>query len=147
MSSSIASSNCPAAASVSPSSTCASRFPGSAANTFTLTIATPGATASTRNPARGSTHPPIVWALLLLPAVGLALRPRGYRIPARLVVLATLTFALLTATGCGDRISTADALLLSAKNYTITVTGTATSPTGSILQHSTNVTLVLEQPQ
>jgi hypothetical protein len=61
--------------------------------------------------------------------------------------LALVSFALLLATGCGDRISTADALALSAKPYTITVTGTATTPTGSILQHSTTVTLLLEQPQ
>jgi hypothetical protein len=54
---------------------------------------------------------------------------------------------LLLATGCGDRISTADSLALSAKSYTITVTGTATTSTGSILQHATTVTLLLEQPQ
>ncbi|MCU1252332.1 MAG: hypothetical protein JWQ49_5361, partial [Edaphobacter sp.] len=46
-----------------------------------------------------------------------------------------------------DRISTADSLALSAKSYTITVTGTATTPTGSTLQHSTTVTLLLEQAQ
>ena len=53
----------------------------------------------------------------------------------------------LLITGCGDRINTASALGLTAKPYTITVTGTATTPTGSILQHSTTVTLLLQQAQ
>jgi sugar lactone lactonase YvrE len=119
--------------------------PGDTTNTFTLTIATPGATALRKSPLHNNL-PPTAWALLLFPPVALTLRPRSNRIPTRLIVLATLTLALITATGCGDRVSTADTLLLSTKNYTITVTGTATTPTGSILQHSTNVTLVLEQP-
>jgi sugar lactone lactonase YvrE len=117
--------------------------PGATTNTFTLTIATPGATAQ-RTPANN--HPLIAWAFLLLPAIALTLRPRSNRVLARLVVLAALTFVLATVTGCGDRISTTGTLLLPSKNYTITVTGTATTPTGSVLQHSTNVTLVIEQP-
>jgi sugar lactone lactonase YvrE len=121
--------------------------PGGAISTFTLTIATPGATASRKNPISGRTHPPITLALLLFPIAALTLRSRSTRIKARLAALAILSFALLAATGCGDRISTADALLLSSKSYTITVTGTATTSTGGILQHSTNVTLVLEQSQ
>jgi hypothetical protein len=116
--------------------------PGAATNAFTLTITTPSVTAQ-RSPAL--TQPLIIGALLLFPTIALTLRPRSNRILARLAAFAILSSALL-ATGCGDRISTADALLLSAKNYTITVTGTATTPTGSILQHSTNVTLVIEQP-
>jgi hypothetical protein len=119
--------------------------PGGATNTFTLTIATPATTALKYTPAR--THPPITWAFLLLPITALTLRLRSYRTTARLATFAILTFTLLATTGCGDRISTADALLLSSKSYTITVTGTATTSTGSILQHSTNVTLILEQPQ
>jgi hypothetical protein len=50
------------------------------------------------------------------------------------VLLATL------ATGCGDRINTAPESV-SAKIYTLTVTGTATSPAGTALQHSAVVTL------
>jgi sugar lactone lactonase YvrE len=114
--------------------------PGSTTNAFTLTIATPNTTAL------NSTHPPITWAFLLFPIAALALRRCSYRITAKLFTLTLLSLTLLVATGCGDRISPADALSLSAKTYTITVTGTATT-TGGILQHSTTVTLLLEQPQ
>jgi hypothetical protein len=54
---------------------------------------------------------------------------------------------MLSVAGCADRINSASSQALTAKSYTITVTGTATTSTGGILQHSTNVTLVLEQPQ
>jgi hypothetical protein len=116
--------------------------PGSTSNAFTLTIATPNAAALESRP----NHPSIPWALLL-PIAALALRPRSYRATAKLFTLAFLSLTLLLATGCGDRISTANSLALSAKSYTITVTGTSTTSTGSILQHSTTVTLLLEQPQ
>jgi len=117
--------------------------PGGATNAFTLTISTPNTTALKNN----STHPPITWAVLLFPIAALGLRPRSYRASIKLFTLALLGLSMLFATGCGNRISTADALTLSSKNYTITVTGTATTSTGSILQHSTTVTLVLEQSQ
>jgi sugar lactone lactonase YvrE len=117
--------------------------PGGATNAFTLTIATPNTTALEHS----SPHPPIAWAFLLAPIAALALRTRSYRSAAKLLTLTLLSLTLLLATGCGNRISTADALTLSAKSYTITVTGTATTSTGSILQHSTTVTLLLEQPQ
>jgi ABC-type uncharacterized transport system auxiliary subunit len=77
----------------------------------------------------------------------LVLRPRARRKATTLFTLALVSLTLLFAAGCGDRINAADALSLSAKSYTITVTGTATTSTGSILQHATTVTLILEQPQ
>jgi hypothetical protein len=117
--------------------------PGSATNTFTMTIATPNTTALKSHP----NHPPIAWALLILPIAALTLRPRSYRVTTRLFTLALVSLALLFASGCGDRISTADSLALTAKSYTITVTATATTSTGSILQHAATVTLLLEQPQ
>ena len=113
--------------------------PGSTVNTFTLTIATPNTTAQ-------NTNQPIRWALLLLPIATL-LRPNNRRTATKILTLTLLSLTLILSNGCGDRISTADALALSAKPYTITVTGTATTPTGSILQHSTTVTLLVEQPQ
>jgi sugar lactone lactonase YvrE len=119
--------------------------PGAPTNAFTLTIATPNTTALKSRPT--GSHPPITWALLLFPIAALTLRPRSYRAIAKLFTLTLLSFTLLLATGCGDRISTANALTLSAKSYTITITGTATTSTGSILQHATTVTLLLEQPQ
>ena len=117
--------------------------PGSATNAFTLTIATPNSTAQRAKPA----PPTITWAFLLLPISALTLRPRNHRLVAKLLTLTLLTITTLSATGCGDRISTADALALAAKTYNITVTGTATTANGSILQHSTTVTLLLEQSQ
>jgi sugar lactone lactonase YvrE len=117
--------------------------PGSTTNTFTLTIATPNATALKSHP----THPPITWAFLLFPIAALTFHPRNYRIAAKLLTLTFLSITTLLASGCGDRISTADAQALSAKSYTITVTGTATTSTGSILQHSATVTLLLQQLQ
>ena len=50
------------------------------------------------------------------------------------ILLATL------ATGCGDRVNTAPENV-NEQTYTLTVTGTATSLAGTILQHSVNVTL------
>jgi sugar lactone lactonase YvrE len=109
--------------------------PGSTTNTFTLTIATPGSANLKKIPSV------VDWAILIFPFATLALRRRSHRS----FILLSLT--LLFATGCGDRISAVDPLVLSTKTYTITVTGTATTSNGSILQHSTNVTLILEQPQ
>jgi sugar lactone lactonase YvrE len=117
--------------------------PGSATNAFTLTIATPNTTALRTS----RTPPTITWAFLLFPIATLTLRPRNDRTTAKLLTLALLTITTLFATGCGNRISTADAQALAAKSYTITVTGTATTPNGGILQHSATVTLLLEQPQ
>jgi sugar lactone lactonase YvrE len=117
--------------------------PGSTSNSFTLTIATPNTTASNTRSLRS----PITLAFLLSPIALFALRPRHRRKAIGLFTLALLSLTPLLITGCGDRINTADALALSAKPYTITVTGTATTPTGSILQHSTTVTLLVEQAQ
>jgi Bacterial Ig-like domain (group 3)/NHL repeat len=117
--------------------------PGSATNTFTLTIATPNTTAS-KKPSLPSS---ITWALLLCPIAVLTLRPSNHRLAPKLLILASITLPLLLATGCGDRINTADALLAAPKSYTITVTGTATTATGTLLQHATTVTLLLQQPQ
>ena len=117
--------------------------PGSTSNTFTLTIATPNTTASNS----GALSSPITWAFLLSPIAVFSVRTRNGRKTARLFVLALLSLIPLLATGCGNRISTADSLALTAKSYSITITGTATTDTGSILQHSTTVTLLLEQAQ
>jgi hypothetical protein len=59
-----------------------------------------------------------------------------------IVVFAATSCILLAAlaTGCGDRVNTASESV-NAKIYTLTVTGTAASPTGTALQHSAAVTL------
>ena len=114
--------------------------PGLTTSTFTLTIATPNTTASGNT----SIHPTTTWAFLLCPIIALVLRPRSYRVTAKLCTLVLLSLTLLLAAGCGDRISTADSLALSAKTYAITVTGTATAAAGSNLQHSATVSLILQ---
>jgi sugar lactone lactonase YvrE len=116
--------------------------PGSATNTFTLTIATPNTTASQSRP-----RSTVVWSLLVCPLVSFSLLRRNRHTVAKLLVVALVSVTLLFAVGCGDRINTSSALTFSTKSYTITVTGTATTATGGILQHSTTVTLLLEQPQ
>ena len=113
--------------------------PGSTTNTFTLTIATPNTTAE--NPTLE--HTQSTWAFLLAPLAILAFRRRK----AQTISVALLTLTLAFVNGCGDRIATADAGALPAKSYTITVTGTATTASGSILQHTATVTLLIEQPQ
>jgi sugar lactone lactonase YvrE len=113
--------------------------PGAATNTFTLTIATPNTTAQNTTPKSWT----ITCAFLL---AALALHKRE-RIAKKILALGLLSFTLVLTDGCGDRINAADALALSAKPYTITVTGTATTATGSILQHTVTVTLLLEQSQ
>jgi sugar lactone lactonase YvrE len=118
--------------------------PGSTSNSVTLTIETPNTIAS--NGSR-QCHSPATWALLLFPIALLALGHRKSRKAIKLFTLALLSSTVFLATGCGDRISTADSLAIAAKTYNITVTGTATTSTGSILQHSATVTLLLEQPQ
>jgi sugar lactone lactonase YvrE len=118
--------------------------PGSAANTFTLTIATPNTTASQSHPQT----PPIQWALLLLPLTGLTLRPRPphkTRHPRKtLIALTLLAITLPLGSGCGNRVETANSSTNLTTAYTITVTGTATTAASTILQHSATVTLNLQ---
>ena len=113
--------------------------PSATPTTFTLTIATPKTVAA--NPPASRT-----WALLLLPAFGFTLRRRA-RTPASLFATVFAGVALWMATGCGDRVNTSSSAATAAStSYTITVTGTATSATGSILQHTATVNLVLRPP-
>jgi hypothetical protein len=78
---------------------------------------------------------------ILLPAIAVGKGLRCGRAAGRIVVWA-LAFAVSTAliTGCGNRVNTA-AELTTVATYTITVTGTATSPSGLALQHTATVTL------
>ena len=56
-------------------------------------------------------------------------------------------FALLTVSGCGDRVNTAGQNTIPLQNYTLTVTGTTTDVKGSPLQHSANVVLKMYAAQ
>jgi sugar lactone lactonase YvrE len=120
--------------------------PGGTSTSFSLTIQTPLAGLDKRShpvsPGDRDFPGSALLAILLLPVVGLARSPN--RRPRRLLIailMSASTLALAAvATGCGNRINTAPESA-NAKTYTLTVTGTATSPSGTALQHSANVTL------
>jgi hypothetical protein len=127
--------------------------PGGAVTSFVLTSQTPraGLDGPPRRPGDSSnTGLRGLLAILLLPALGLGAHPRarpGTRHPARVRLAARLALKAascillaLWLTGCGDRVNTGPELS-HASTYTITVTGTATSPAGTAIQHSANVTL------
>jgi sugar lactone lactonase YvrE len=114
--------------------------PGSATNTFTLTVATPNTTAS--RPTSKSIH----WAFLLLPLAGFALRPRHRHTRRSLFALAILSLTLPLCSGCANRVAADGSASNPIVGYTITVTGTATTATSTILQHAANVTLNLQAP-
>jgi len=110
--------------------------PGSTSSTFTVTIDVP------KSNLRRSSLPtkPTTLAILLLPLLGF-----GYRKARTYVLLAVLTLATMSVSGCGDRIYTGAQAISGTTSYSITVTGTATIPSGSVLQHTANVTLVLQK--
>lgn len=110
--------------------------PGGASSHFTLTITTAGTTASR------STALPFALALLLVP-IGFTLRRR----PTTMLAAIFLTAALTLATGCGDRIYTGGPGNNSPTPYTITVTGTATTPSGATVAHTATVTLIVQKTQ
>jgi sugar lactone lactonase YvrE len=119
--------------------------PGGAVTSFTVTIQTPLATLD--QPSRPIVPPSAIsgmqasLAVLLLPAIAFARRRRKiflFMAVASCILLATL------ATGCGNRIN-ADNSSVNSTTYTLTVTGTATGPTGNALQHSAIVTLQVLQ--
>jgi sugar lactone lactonase YvrE len=128
--------------------------PGGAVTAFVLTIQTPLAGLDRRfqpswpgpQGTSGSGTQALL-AFLLLPALGLVRRSRlmmrGVRTrSAMLLAVAAVSWVMLAtlATGCGNRVNMA-ADSLTSKVYTLTVTGTATGPTGTALQHSAVVTL------
>jgi hypothetical protein len=121
--------------------------PGGAVTSFTLTIQTPLPLAMQERkprplaPGAASFGLRAALAVLLLPVVALAQRRRkifGSMAIALCILLATL------ATGCGNRINPYNASVNTA-TYTLTVTGTATGPTGNALVHTATVTLEVLQ--
>ncbi len=110
--------------------------PGSATANFTLTVSIPKSHIQRKElPAV-----PLTIGILFLPLLGLGRRKTGRYF---LGIFATL--AAITLSGCGDRIYSGTQSISNAASYTITVTGTATAPSGTVLQHATNVTLIVQQ--
>jgi hypothetical protein len=119
--------------------------PGGAVTSFTLTIQTPLAALDQRSrpfvPPSANSGMKASLAVLLLPMIALARRRKAivvFMAAASCILLATL------ATGCGNRINP-DNESANSTTYTLTVTGTATGPTGNALQHSAIVTLQVLQ--
>ncbi|MEO8735534.1 MAG: Ig-like domain repeat protein [Edaphobacter sp.] len=114
--------------------------PGATPGTFTLTISTPQTTALRRNSVATS---PLL-TLLLFPIAGVAFRLRSYNRTTKRVAFLILASILTFCSGCGSRINAGDPSTNPVKTYIITVTGTATGPTGNILQRSTTVKLLIQ---
>ena len=108
--------------------------PGNSSSNFTLTITTPNSTAQNRQSS-------LTLALLLIPITLLTPRRRN-----KLSIILLTTITTLT-TACGDRINTGAQSAASLASYPITITATATSPTGATLTHTVVVTLVMQSAQ
>jgi hypothetical protein len=115
---------------------------------FTLAILTPKAELQPppHAPQHGGQQPSL--ALALFSAVCFAVRSRPLRrdllqrVRAPPLAGLLVLMALATVLGCGGNdIIELPAAANTPANYTLTVTGTATSPSGAQLQHSVNVTL------
>jgi sugar lactone lactonase YvrE len=109
--------------------------PGQTSNTFTLTL-------TSLKPAAKANEAQIPFYLggLLLPILLTLTRRRTQRF----ALLSLSCFAAIYMTGCGARINTGAKLQSTSATYTVAITGTATSLLGTILTHSTNVTLTIQ---
>ena len=106
----------------------------------------------------GSTTTTIILGITTLKAASVSILPatiavaflpllcyRKRRSLAALIMILSFVAMTLTITACGDRINTASTQATKAPvAYPITLTGTATSPTGTTLIHSATVTLTLQ---
>jgi sugar lactone lactonase YvrE len=121
--------------------------PGGAVTSFTLTIQTPLPLAMQKRKTRPfapeaagfGTRSAV--AILLLPMIAFARRRKALIV---FFAAASCIFFATLATGCGNRINPDNASVNTA-TYTLTVTGTATGPTGNALVHTATVTLQVLQ--
>jgi sugar lactone lactonase YvrE len=112
--------------------------PGGTVTSFTLTIQTPLAAMEEQMwPDNFRFGKQVGLVILLLPMMAFAGRRR--RVFNVFSFACVVLFATL-ATGCGNRVNTENASIQSTA-YTLTVTGTATGPTGNLLLHTAVVTL------
>ncbi len=112
--------------------------PGMTPDSFTLTINMPQTTAL-----GGSLEVPLL-GLLLFPVAGIALRKRGRVSFVSVIACVLVIGSLVFCSGCGSRVNSGGSSANPPKAYTITVTGTAITPTGRTLQRSTTVNLLVE---
>jgi sugar lactone lactonase YvrE len=127
------------------------QLPPTGVTAFTLAILTQKAELKPppHAPQHGGPQPSLALALFSIVCFSVRSRLLGDRLfqrgraPPLAAVSVLIALATITV-GCGgnDIIALPEA---TGSNYTITVTGTATTPTGTQLQHSVNVTLQLVQ--
>ncbi len=113
---------------------------GASPATVTMTVKVPAALAALRHTEQIA-GAGLAFALLLLPFGSRLRHPGSGRLLLLLCAGAGLA-ALGGLTGCGS--SSTGFFTQSPRTYTIVVTATATTPSGSTLQQSTNVTLVVQ---
>jgi len=116
--------------------------PGGTVTSFSMTIQTSQVATNRRTrPDSSGAGVRTLLAILLLPVIGLARRSRRIRHCGSLAFAVVSCILLaMQAAGCAARTNTASGSV-NAPVYLITVTATATGSTGSVLQHSTVVTL------
>ena len=112
--------------------------PGAAASAFVLSVQMAATTA--QGGGSGGIKAGILWAVVWM--VPLAIRRRmrlgeGMRCLGLIILGANLI-------GCGDRIAVLPSANTGATSYPITVTGTTTTTTGAVLQHTATVTLTVQ---
>jgi sugar lactone lactonase YvrE len=118
--------------------------PGGAVTSFTMTIQTPlplGALERKMRPGGLIFGMKTSLGILLMPVIGFARRRRN--LAGCVLVACCIIFATMVV-GCGNRVNMDNASIQST-TYTLTVTGTATGPTGNALLHTAVVTLQVLQ--
>jgi len=116
--------------------------PGTTESTFLMVITAPKVTSLLHGTLSGSG---ILAAIILVPLFGSACRKNQKMKPLLPGTIVFIGLAAITGlTGCG---SNNGLLLENPKDYTITVTGTATGPQNTSLQHSTSVRLTVRSSE
>ena len=114
---------------------------GSGSASFTLTIQTVATTAMA-HPVRSTGGGAAVLALLLLPFSSRLRRTlRGWKLGVLIVVLGLSLAVVGGLTGCGTGTGYFGQ---NAQTYSVTITGTASGPNGTTLQHSSTVVLTVQ---
>ncbi len=114
--------------------------PGATSPNFTLTITTLKLAAIPANKLI-----PTFAALLPLLCIKSRRRKNRHKHLRTLYSITLLSLITLTTVACGDRVNTANSeATTQPQTYNITITATATTPTGSPLTHSTTITLTLQ---
>ena len=109
--------------------------PGGSSATVMVSVQTSAAQVSLRSPSGGRKS--TLWAFGGLAVFCFGLARRRVRVPV--LLMATLFFC-----GCGARTVGEEGQALSSQGYTVTLTGTSTNLAGSVVTHTTPVTLTIQ---